>query len=194
MKFCSQCGNPLTLRIPEQDDRERHVCDHCGVIHYQNPRIIVCSIPTWQNKVLLCKRAIEPRYGLWTLPGGFMENGESTQDAAVRETHEEACASIKVHDLYSLYNVMHINQVHLFFRSSLLSPEFAPGAESLEVALFSENEVPWQDLAFPAVASTLKHYFRDLSEGTFTLRLADVVIDADNRRLIRPLNFIHDDH
>jgi ADP-ribose pyrophosphatase YjhB (NUDIX family) len=194
MKFCSQCGNPLTLRIPQQDDRERHVCDHCGVIHYQNPRIIVCSIPAWQNKVLLCKRAIEPRHGLWTLPGGFMENGESTQEAAVRETLEEACAIIEVHDLYSLYNVAHIDQVHLFFRASLLAPEFAPGAESLEVALFSEDEVPWQDLAFPAVASTLKHYFRDLSGGTFTLRLADVVIDTDNGRLIKPLNFIHDDH
>lgn len=189
MNFCTLCGNKLTLRIPEQDERLRHVCDDCGHIHYQNPRIIVCSIPTWEDKVLLCKRAIEPRYGLWTLPGGFMENGETTQEAAIRETHEEACARIAVHDLYSLFNVTHIDQVHLFYRATLLDPEIAAGAESLEVAMCSAAEVPWQELAFPAVACTLQQYFLDLPQQHFPLRLADIVIDADNTRHIKAHNF-----
>lgn len=193
MKFCSLCGNSLSVFIPPDDNRERHVCEHCGHIHYQNPRIIVCSIPTWENKVLLCKRAIEPRMGLWTLPGGFMENGETTQDAAMRETSEEACASIVVHELYSLFNVAHIDQVHLFYRATLLGPDFAPGAESLEVALFSAEEVPWHELAFPAVASTLQQYFLDLPLQAFALRLADIVLDADNSRHIKAHNFRHND-
>lgn len=193
MKFCTECGAPLVLRIPAHDDRERHVCSRCGHVHYVNPRLIVCSIPTWQDQVLLCKRAIEPRYGTWTLPGGFMEVGESTQEAAARETREEAGASIEVHELYSLFNVIHIDQVHLFFRASLLSPDHAAGIESLEVGLFREPEVPWDNIAFPAVAATLRQYFRDLRAGNFRLRLADVLLDSDNGRLIRPHNFIHDE-
>lgn len=193
MKFCTECGASLQLRIPPHDDRQRHVCDGCGHIHYVNPRLIVCSIPTWEDKVLLCKRAIEPRHGTWTLPGGFMELGESTQEAAARETREEAGASIEVHELYSLFNVIHIDQVHLFFRASLLTPDHAAGVESLEVGLFREHDVPWDNIAFPAVAATLRQYFRDLRAGSFSLRLADILLDADNGRLIRPHNFIHDD-
>ena len=192
MNFCTQCGSPVTFRIPEHDDRQRHVCDACGHIHYLNPRIVVCSIPTWEGRVLLCKRSIEPRYGLWTLPGGFMENNESTQAAAERETLEEACARIEIHDLYSMFNVIHINQVHLFFRATLRSPDFAPGAESLEAALFTRDEVPWDRIAFPAVGATLKQYFKDLDRGVFPLRLADIVLGEDNTRLIMPHNFSHD--
>jgi ADP-ribose pyrophosphatase YjhB (NUDIX family) len=193
MKFCTECGGPLELRIPTHDDRERKICSRCGHVHYENPRIVVCSIPTWQDQILLCKRAIEPRYGTWTLPGGFMELGESTQEAAARETREEAGASIEVHELYSLFNVIHIDQVHLFFRASLLSPDFCAGIESLEVGLFREPEVPWDNIAFPAVAATLRQYFRDLRAGNFSLRLADILLDSDNGRLIRPHNFIHDE-
>lgn len=193
MKFCTECGGTLELRIPEHDDRERHVCGSCAHVHYVNPRLIVCAIPTWQDRVLLCKRAIEPRYGTWTLPGGFMELGESTQEAAARETREEAGANIEVHELYSLFNVIHIDQVHLFFRASLLTPDYTAGIESLDVGLFREPEVPWDNIAFPAVAATLRQYFRDLRAGNFRLRLADVLLDSDNGRLIRPHNFIHDE-
>lgn len=188
MKFCTLCGNNLTLRIPAADDRQRHVCDSCDHVHYQNPRVIVVALPCFEDKVLLCKRAIEPRYGLWTLPGGFMENGESTLEAARRETLEEACARIEVHELYALFNVIHIDQVHLFFRATLLNLDFAAGKESLEVCLFREDEIPWQELAFPAVTSTLQHYFRDLPSRHFPLRLADVTVSANNSRTIK----IHD--
>lgn len=186
--FCLLCGNSLSLRIPKSDDRERHVCDGCGHIHYLNPRIIVCAIPMHEDRVMLCRRAIEPQYGLWTVPGGFMENGESTLEAAIRETHEEAGARIRIHGLYSLYNLVHINQVHFFFRASLLDLDFAAGTESLEVALFKEEEIPWDRIAFPAVAHTLRQYFADLRTGRFRFRLADVVVSANNTRTIR----VHD--
>ena len=189
MKFCSDCGSAVSLQIPERDDRQRHVCNACGVIHYQNPRVVVCAIPAWEDKVLLCRRAIEPRHGFWTLPGGFMENGESTLQAAIRETREEACARIEIHALYSMFNIIHINQVQLFFRATLTDLDFSPGDESLETALFSEDEIPWQELAFPAVTSTLKEYFKDLPGKQFNLRLADILLDADQQRIIRNHNF-----
>ena len=189
MKYCNLCGHSVSLRIPESDDRERHVCDFCGEIHYLNPRIIVCSIPCYEDKILLCKRAIEPRHGLWTLPGGFMENGESTLQAAIRETHEEANAKIGTLELYSLFNVIHINQVHLFFRANLLNLDFSPGRESLEVALFKQDEIPWDNIAFAAVGSTLQQYFLDLPHGHFPLRIADVNLDENNNRIINPHNF-----
>ncbi len=184
MKYCSLCGHTLSLRIPEADDRERHVCDNCGHVHYVNPRIIVCALPSFEDKVLLCKRAIEPRYGLWTLPGGFMELGESTLDAAKRETLEEAGARIDVLELYAMYHILHIDQVHLFYRARLRDLDFAPGIESLDVKLLSEADVPWQDMAFPAVTDTLRQYFRDLPSGRFPLRLADVRVGANNSRTI----------
>jgi len=192
MKYCNLCGHTISLRIPAGDDRERHVCNSCGEIHYLNPRIIVCSLPCHEDKILLCKRAIEPRYGLWTLPGGFMENGESTLQAAIRETREEANARIEILELYSLFNVIHINQVHLFFRARLQNLEFSAGCESLEVELFSQQEIPWDEIAFPAVASTLQQYFLDLPLGRFPFRLADVVLDDNNNRIIKPHNFPHD--
>ncbi len=192
MKYCNLCGHTVSLRIPENDDRERHVCDSCGEIHYLNPRIIVCSLPCYEDKVLLCKRAIEPRYGLWTLPGGFMENGESTLEAAIRETREEANAKIDNLELYSLFNVVHINQVHLFFRARLQNLDFSAGSESLEVALFKYDEVPWDKMAFAAVTSTLQQYFLDLPRSQFHFRLGDVNLDENNNRTIKPHNFTHD--
>ena len=130
MKYCPGCGSKLSLKIPQNDDRERHVCDDCGVIHYQNPNIIVCSLPCYKDQVLLCKRSIEPRYGLWTLPGGFMENNETTLEGARRETLEEACARVEIHSLYSYYSLPHINQVHLFYRATLLDLDFAAGDDA----------------------------------------------------------------
>jgi ADP-ribose pyrophosphatase YjhB (NUDIX family) len=184
MNYCTLCGQNLTLRIPATDDRERHVCDSCGHVHYVNPRIIVCALPCFEDKVLLCKRAIEPRYGLWTLPGGFMEMGESTIDAARRETLEEAGARIEVLELYAMYHIIHIDQVHMFYRARLCDLNFAAGSESLDVRLLREEEVPWDDMAFPAVTDALRQYFRDRPSQRFPLRLADVRIGANNSRTI----------
>jgi len=170
MKFCSECAHPLSLLVPIDDNRERHVCTHCGVVHYQNPKLVVGSIPTWsrdgQVQVLLCKRAIEPRRGYWTLPAGFMENGETTSEAAARETLEEAGARVELHELFSMLNVPHVHQVHLFYRASLRDLDYAAGIESLEVRLFAEDEIPWEDLAFPTVHHTLKFYFSDLKRAS----------------------------
>ncbi len=164
MNFCSDCGQPVSLVIPPDDNRLRHVCGHCGTIHYQNPKMVVGSIPFWQadERVLLCRRAIEPRHGFWTLPAGFMENSETTEEAAARETLEEAGARIELQGLFSLLNVPHVHQVHLFYRAQLLDLDYAAGTESLEVKLFREEEIPWDEIAFPTVSQTLKLFFDDL--------------------------------
>lgn len=161
MKFCSQCGEQVTHRIPEGDSRPRFVCDHCQTIHYQNPNIVAGVLPVWGDKVLLCRRAIEPRLGYWTLPAGFMENGESVEQAARRETIEEACAALEDLHLYAMIDVPHINQVHIFYRASMASEEYAAGVESLEVKLFDEADIPWSELAFQTVRRTLECFFND---------------------------------
>ncbi|MEA5098474.1 MAG: NUDIX hydrolase [Burkholderiaceae bacterium] len=184
MKFCSQCAHPVTLDIPPDDHLPRHICPNCGTIHYQNPKLVVCSIPVWETdgetKIMLCRRAIEPRSGLWTLPGGFMENDETTVDAARRETVEEAGARIDVEQrLFSLINLPPIHQVHLFYRAKLLDLDFKPGAESLEVKLFSETDMPWSDLAFRSVRSALEFFFADLTQvrrgGAFGFHPHDIL-------------------
>lgn len=174
MRFCSDCGRPVSLRVPEGDHRPRHVCDCCGVVHYQNPKIVAGCISVWDERVLLCRRAIEPRYGLWTLPAGFMENGETTVQAARRETLEEACARVDVEALYAVFNLPHIDQVYLLFRARLCAREFAPGAESLEVALFDEGTVPWERLAFPVIHEGLRLFFSDRARGDYPVRVADI--------------------
>ncbi|MBL4584426.1 MAG: NUDIX hydrolase [Pseudomonadales bacterium] len=175
MKFCSQCGNSVSMSIPEGDSRERHVCDDCGEIHYQNPKIIAGCLPIYGDQVLLCKRAIEPRLGYWTLPAGFMENGETTLEGALRETWEEAKAKPVIDDLYTLFNLPQISQVYMFFLARLAEPEFAAGDESLEVKLFNEDEIPWDNLAFPVINKTLKYYFADRKEGKFPIRVRDII-------------------
>lgn len=174
MRFCSVCGAAVELRVPDDDSRPRHVCTACGIIHYQNPKMVIGSIPEWEDKVLLCRRAIEPRYGLWTLPGGFMENGESTSQAAIRETLEEANARIALGDLYSMYSLPYIDQVHMLFRAKLLDLDFRPGSESLEVRLFSEAEIPWDEIAFRPVRFTLEHYFAERSSGAFRFHIGEL--------------------
>ena len=165
MKFCSECAHPVALAIPEGDNRPRYVCPQCHTIHYQNPKLVVGSIPVWEKdgqlQVLLCRRAIEPRHGYWTLPAGFMENEETTQQAAVRETEEEAGANVELGNLFTLLNVAHVHQVHLFYLATLRDLDFAPGIESLEVALFTEDQIPWDELAFPTIRSTLELFFAD---------------------------------
>ncbi|MDP1595127.1 MAG: NUDIX hydrolase [Gallionella sp.] len=174
MKFCTACGATVELRIPEDDNRPRHICTVCGIVHYQNPKMVIGSIPEWEDKVLLCRRAIEPRYGLWTLPGGFMENGESTTQAAIRETLEEANARIAIGDLYSMYSLPYINQVHISFRARLLDLDFSPGPESLEVKLFSEAEIPWDEIAFRPIRLSLEHFFSERNSGTFNLHVGEL--------------------
>ena len=167
MKFCNLCGGPVALQIPEGDERERHVCQNCGHIHYVNPKVIVGCLPTVDDRILLCKRAIEPRYGKWTLPAGFMENGETSAGGAARETWEEAAAKAIDLELYRIFDVPHISQVYLFYRCHIENDEFGVGPESLESALFTEQEIPWDELAFPVVNKTLEHYFADRTESIF---------------------------
>jgi ADP-ribose pyrophosphatase YjhB (NUDIX family) len=175
VKFCPECGAPVELSVPQDDHRERHVCTVCNTIHYQNPKLIVGAIPEWRDgRILLCRRAIEPRHGLWTLPAGFMENGETTSQAAARETLEEANARIDVLDLYAMYNLPYINQVQLLYRATLLDLDFSPGVESLEVQLFTEEEIPWDTLAFRPIRYTLEHYFSDRARNDFKFRNSDL--------------------
>ncbi len=175
MKYCPECGAPVELRMPQDDHRERHICTVCATIHYHNPKLIVGAIPEWEDgRILLCRRAIEPRHGLWTLPAGFMENDETTAQAAARETLEEANARVLIGDLYSMHNLPYINQVHLLFRARLLDLDFSPGVESLEVALFAEEDIPWDTLAFRPVKYTLQHFFAERKNGEFKFFNADL--------------------
>lgn len=181
MKFCSQCGGAVSERIPVGDNRVRYVCAQCETIHYQNPRIVAGCLVTHGHKVLLCRRAIEPRHGFWTLPAGFMENGETTEQAALRETWEEARARVASQQLYMLFNLPHINQVYMFFRAELADTDFAAGEESLEVGLFSESDIPWDHLAFPTISKTLRQYYQDLTTRNFPVRMLDITWPATRR-------------
>ena len=174
MKFCSECGQSVTARVPDGDTRSRFVCDHCETIHYQNPRIVAGCLAVHERQVLLCKRAIEPRMGYWTLPAGFMENGETTEEAALRETWEEARARLQSQQLYMLFNLPHINQVYMFFRGELADLDFSAGEESLEVRLFHEADIPWDELAFPTIGKTLKQYFIDRQQEHYPVHMRDI--------------------
>jgi ADP-ribose pyrophosphatase YjhB (NUDIX family) len=175
MNYCNACGGQLGERVPEGDNRARHVCGDCGAIHYRNPKVVTGTIPVWEDQVLLCRRAIKPRYGLWTLPAGFLENGESSHQGAVRETLEEANARVEVEGLYTTFNLPHIDQIYMLFRARLLDLDFAPGIESLDVQLFDEQDIPWDELAFPVVAETLKLFFADRTHGQFGSHTGDIV-------------------
>ena len=167
MPYCSQCGQPTESRIPDGEDRPRHVCTACGVIHYQNPKMIVGCIIEHHGRVLLCKRAIEPRRGYWTVPAGFLELGESAMAGALRETREEACARVRIIAPYAHFDVPHIGQAYIIYRASLLDLDFAPGTESLEVKLVGLSEIPWSEIAFPVVRHSLELLSEDLDKGAF---------------------------
>ena len=175
MKYCSVCGEQVRVGVPQGDNRPRHICDHCGTIHYQNPKVVAGCIAHWEDRVLMCRRAIEPRHGKWTVPAGFMENGETTYQAAMRETIEEANARVAIDDLYVTVNLPHINQVYMLFRGRLLDLDFHPGEESLAVELLREDQMPWDKMAFPTVSEALKLYFADCGKGRFPVRMLDIV-------------------
>jgi ADP-ribose pyrophosphatase YjhB (NUDIX family) len=183
MNYCSQCGTPVERRIPAGDSLPRYVCPACGTIHYTNPKVVVGCIPEWGQKILLCRRAIEPRHGLWTLPAGFLEDNETTLEGAVRETLEEAGARVEIAGLYTLFNLPHVNQVYVMYRARLLDLDFNPGPESLDVRLCSEAEIPWGEMAFEVIVHTLRLYWEDQRRGGFGTYAGDVLrLPGEERR------------
>jgi len=182
MKFCSDCSAPVTLLIPDGDHLPRYVCTVCKTVHYQNPRIITGCVPEWQGKILLCKRAIEPRLGYWTFPAGFMENGEAVQDGAAREAMEEALARVQIGSLLAIVNVIRAHQVHVMFRARLLDADFGVGPESLETGLYDEDQIPWADIAFLSVEFALRRYLEDRRAGLERTHFRD--IDWQERNLV----------
>ena len=181
MNYCSNCGSKIVLRVPPGDTLPRHLCESCGTIHYKNPLMVIGAIPEWQDRILLCRRAIEPRLDKWTLPAGFMELGETVGQAALRETLEEANARIELTEMYAMMSVPQVNQVHLFYRARLLDLDFSPGTESLEVQLFSENEIPWKEIAFRTISTTLKYYYADRKAGQFRFHAEDIYHSGPRR-------------
>jgi ADP-ribose pyrophosphatase YjhB (NUDIX family) len=175
IQHCKNCGAAVVYRLPDDGDtRERAVCPTCHTIHYENPLNVVGTIPVWGKQVLLCQRNIEPRLGKWTLPAGFMELGETVSEGAARETVEEAGAQFEMQELFTLMNVVRVGQVHFFFRAKLLSDQFDPGPETIKAQLFSEHEIPWDEIAFRTVKETLLHYFADAKTQDFGFHQLDI--------------------
>ena len=173
MKYCPQCGQPVELRVPPGDHLPRHVCPSCSAIHYQNPKLVVGCVPEHEGRILLCKRAIEPRLGYWTVPAGFMENGETLEAGAARESWEEALARVEIGGLLAVVSVVHAHQVHVMFRAALPLPEFGAGAESLEVGLYRPEDIPWSEIAFPSIDFALRRYLEDRARGVEGLHITD---------------------
>lgn len=167
MQFCPQCGSPVTTKIPDGDNRLRHVCGACGTIHYENPKMVVGCIPEWQDSILLCRRNIQPQQGKWTLPAGYLENHETMTEGAQRETYEETHAKVEIIAPYRLFDLAFISQMYIMFRARLVNTDFEPTRESSEVQLFTEHSIPWDDIAFSVIYETLKHYFTDRQNGVF---------------------------
>jgi len=165
MKFCPECGQPVQVKVPEGDHLPRHVCSACAAIHYHNPKIVVGCVPEHEGRILICRRAIEPRLGFWTIPAGFMENDETLQQGAARESREEALAEVEIGSMLAVVHVLHARQVHVMFRARLTTPEFGAGEESLEVTLCDPGEIPWRDIAFPSVRFALERYLEDRAQG-----------------------------
>lgn len=174
IQHCRVCGARAEYRVPADDNRERATCTACGEIHYENPLNVVGTVPVWGDQVLLCRRNIEPRHGMWTLPAGFMELGESTADGALRETIEEAGAQVEMQGLFTVLNVVRVGQVHFFYRARMLSTHLDPGPETIEARLFREDEIPWDELAFRTVRQTLELFFEDRRRGRFEVHTADI--------------------
>jgi len=175
IKHCKQCGEKVSYKIPSDGDTKlRAICNVCQSIHYENPLNVVGTLPIWRDQVLLCRRNIEPRFGMWTLPAGFMELGETLSQGAARETVEEAGAQFEMQELFSIMNVVRVGQVHFFFRARLTSDAFDPGHETMEARLFSEQDIPWDEIAFRTVKQTLQCYFADMKSKNFALHQVDI--------------------
>ena len=176
MKFCSNCGSSkISLKIPEGDNRKRYVCDSCNTIHYSNPNVVVGTLPTFEDKILLCKRAIEPRVGLWTLPAGFLENGESLLEGAWRETKEETQADVEMHKILAIFNIPQINQIYVIYKASILENSYGPTSESLDVKLFSKEDIPWEKIAFPFVPKAINHYYDNFEKKEIPMCIEDII-------------------
>ncbi len=180
MNFCSYCANTVILKIPDDDDRPRYICESCETIHYENPKVVCGCIPEWEDKLLICKRAIEPRANYWTLPAGFMELGETCAEGATRETWEEARARVEILGLYCVYSLPYVDQVHMMFRSRLLDLKYEAGPESTEVQLVSENEIPWDEIAFATIRQTLKYYYAERKTNKFPTHFGDIIQDGNS--------------
>lgn len=174
IKFCANCGHSVAIRVPAGDQRQRAVCDNCGTVHYENPRVVVGCVPEWQGRILLCRRAIEPRRGYWTAPAGFLEIGESMHTAAARETAEEALAEVEVGTLLSVVNVLHAAQVHVMFRAQMRTAGYGAGVESLETALFKEAEIPWEEIAFASIRFALERFCADRRDQIERIHFHDI--------------------
>ena len=174
MKYCSYCGGAVVHKIPPGESLLRYVCDACQTIHYQNPKIVAGCIPEWEDQILLCRRAIEPQLGFWTFPAGFMENDETTEQAAARETWEEAQADVEIASLYAVFTLTHVNQVYMVFRGRLAAPHFGTGVESQEVRLVHPDTIPWDQLAFPVIQETLRRYVEDLRQNRFGVHVGKI--------------------
>lgn len=177
INFCCVCGAETVMKIPQGDDKMRAVCNKCGHIHYQNPKIVNACIIEHQGKILLGKRTIEPRKGYWNVPAGFMENGESTSGGAIREVREEVCAELEDVALFGVYNIIHQNQVHIYFRAKLKGSKFAAGVETSEVALFTPEQIPWNNLAFSVSVAALNRYFKEMPSGKFSIKEEDILFN-----------------
>jgi len=172
MQYCSACGQPVTSTVPPGDNRLRDVCTSCGTVHYQNPKIVAGCVPEYGGQILLCRRAIEPRRGFWTVPAGFMEMGESLAEAALRETWEEALAQVEIGPLFAAVDVIHAGQLHVFFSGKLPRPEFGAGTETIETRLFRPEDIPWGELAFPSIRIALEQYLANRRTGNQLVHLS----------------------
>ena len=181
MKFCPDCGQPVEMKVPDGDHLPRHVCPACSTVHYHNPKLVVGCVPALDGRILLCRRAIEPRLGRWTLPAGFLENNESMQQGAARESWEEALARVAIGSPLAIVHVLHAHQVHVMFRASFAEPGFGVGQESLEVRLFARDEIPWPEIAFPSVRYALERYLDDVAAGREQLHITDIDLRLPGR-------------
>ena len=179
MNYCSNCGDTVKFYTPAGDDRPRYLCESCGIIHYENPKVVVGCIPEMDGKILLCRRSIEPRSGKWTLPAGYLENGETVAQGAQRETLEEAEARIEIIAPYALFNICYVNQIYVMFRARLLDAKFKAGKESSAVGLFAEEEIPWDQIAFTVIEKTLRLYFKDRPTGAYPFQIGDILAKAE---------------
>ena len=183
MKFCSNCGHPISILIPEGDNRERHCCGNCGAIHYFNPRMIVGTLPIWEDKIMICKRGIEPRAGLWTLPAGFMELGETTEEGAIRETWEETRAKVEIQHLHGIYNIPQIDQVYFIYLAQMQSPAYELTPESTQIELVRKEDIPWDDIAFAVIKKALQDYIEGSPTPHNTVHHKDLLVPRLGERI-----------